>query len=421
MGKKSFYAVAKGRQTGIFRSWAECEASVKGYPSDFKGFATYEEAAAFLEQKGVSLNPPDDWAKGGRVYSSPSLASPAAVSGAVAGTKRPWADLAKDCPNQGQPPPNPSSFGLVGCDLSAGVDRVFEGLSRHNRITGVLPYGASDPAAAQAHMLWFDGGSRGNGQAGAVAGSGTVLYRGATRVWQGGQYLGCTTNNVAEYTGLLHGLEVAKKLGVAQLEVRGDSKLVLLQVKGEWRCEKPHLQALCARAKELVQGFRACSLVHVPRAENAEADALANRAMDARQGFETYERLGAGAGAGACGNAAAAPPEVVDLTADSDGTPPSGSKRCKAETGAAQERAGCVAPTAAAAGEKAAADGGLGDSWEAQRDALDAGQRRALDAVLGGLNVFLTGGPGTGKSHTLRTIIKAIKATRYTVSKACCI
>jgi len=165
---------------------------------------------------------------------------------------------------------------LVGCDLSAGVDRVFEGLSRHNRITGVLPYGASDPAAAQAHMLWFDGGSRGNGQAGAVAGSGTVLYRGATRVWQGGQYLGCTTNNVAEYTGLLHGLEVAKKLGVAQLEVRGDSKLVLLQVKGEWRCEKPHLQALCARAKELVQGFRACSLVHVPRAENAEADALAN-------------------------------------------------------------------------------------------------------------------------------------------------
>jgi len=52
--EKSFYAVAKGRQTGIFWSWAECEASVKGYPSDFKGFATYEEAAAFLEQKGGS-------------------------------------------------------------------------------------------------------------------------------------------------------------------------------------------------------------------------------------------------------------------------------------------------------------------------------------------------------------------------------
>ena len=50
--ENSFYAVAKGRQTGIFWSWAECEASVKGYPSDFKGFATYEEAAAFLEQKG---------------------------------------------------------------------------------------------------------------------------------------------------------------------------------------------------------------------------------------------------------------------------------------------------------------------------------------------------------------------------------
>ena len=407
MVKKSFYAVARGRQTGIFRSWAECEASIKGYPSDFKGFATYEEAAAFLQQKGVSVS-----------------ASPAAVGGEEEGRKRPRADLKKDCPNQGQPPPNPASSGVVGCDLSAGVDRVFEGLSRHNRITGVMTYGAGDPAAAQAHVLWFDGGSRGNGQAGAVAGSGTVLYRGATRVWQGGQYLGCTTNNVAEYTGLLHGLEVAKKLGVGQLEVRGDSKLVLSQVKGEWRCEKPHLQALCARAKELVQGFRACSLVHVPRAENAEADAIANRAMDARQGFEMCERLGAVAGAGAGGKAAEAPTDVVDLTAESDETPPSGSKRCKVETGAAQKRAGRVAPAAAAAAAaagavtKGAAEVDLGDSWEAQRDALDAGQRRALDAVLGGLNVFLTGGPGTGKSHTLRTIIKAIRATRYTVSKA---
>ena len=50
--ENSFYAVAKGRQTGIFRSWAACEASVKGYPSDFRSFATYEEAAAFLEGKG---------------------------------------------------------------------------------------------------------------------------------------------------------------------------------------------------------------------------------------------------------------------------------------------------------------------------------------------------------------------------------
>lgn len=121
--------------------------------------------------------------------------------------------------------------------------------------------------------------------------------------------------------------------------------------------------------------------------------------------------------------AAEAPPDVVDLTAESVGTPPSDSKRCKVETGAAQKRAGRVAPAAAAAAAaravtKAAADVDLGDSWEAQREALDAGQRRALDAVLCGLNVFLTGGPGTGKSHTLRTIIKAIKATRYTVSKA---
>lgn len=68
--------------------------------------------------------------------------------------------------------------------------------------------------------------------------------------------------------------------------MRGDSKLVLSQVKSEWKCEKPHLKPLCTRCQELVRTFRECSLLHVLRAQNAEADALANRAMDSKTNFE---------------------------------------------------------------------------------------------------------------------------------------
>ena len=113
-----------------------------------------------------------------------------------------------------------------------------------------------------------------------------MLYNGASKVWEGGRYLGCATNNVAEYAGLIHGLEVAKSLRVTHLEVRGDSQLVLSQVKGEWRCEKPHLKELCVRAKTLAASFRVCTFIHVLRAQNAEADALANRAMDSQADFE---------------------------------------------------------------------------------------------------------------------------------------
>jgi ribonuclease HI len=114
-----------------------------------------------------------------------------------------------------------------------------------------------------------------------------VLYNVASKVCEGRRYLGCATNDVAEYTGLIHGLEVAKSLRVTHLEVRGDSQLVLSQVKGEWRCEKPHLKELCVRAQTLAASFRVCTFIHVLRARNlTQADALASRAMDSHADFE---------------------------------------------------------------------------------------------------------------------------------------
>ena len=124
-----------------------------------------------------------------------------------------------------------------------------------------------------------DGGSRGNpGPAGfgalvRDAATGTVLAERADA-------LGVATNNVAEYAGLIAGLEAAAGLGAREVEVRMDSKLVIEQVSGRWKVKQEHLRPLAGRATELLGSFASVRLRWVPRAENAAADAPANAAMD---------------------------------------------------------------------------------------------------------------------------------------------
>lgn len=124
-----------------------------------------------------------------------------------------------------------------------------------------------------------DGGSRGNpGPAGygAVvrdAGTGEVLAERKAA-------LGHTTNNVAEYSGLIAGLAAARDLGATQVDVRMDSKLVVEQMAGRWRIKHVPLQTLAAQAKELVAGFGTVTFEWVPRELNKAADRLANEAMD---------------------------------------------------------------------------------------------------------------------------------------------
>jgi probable phosphoglycerate mutase len=125
-----------------------------------------------------------------------------------------------------------------------------------------------------------DGGSRGNpgpGGYGAVVldpESGEVLAE------RSGS-LGATTNNIAEYSGLIAGLEAAAELGARRVEVRMDSKLVVEQVSGRWQTRNPGLRPLRTKAAALIEGFEAVRLQWVPRSRNTRADALANAAMDA--------------------------------------------------------------------------------------------------------------------------------------------
>ncbi len=126
---------------------------------------------------------------------------------------------------------------------------------------------------------WIDGGSRGNP---GPAGCGIVIELSDGRRETHTLFLGTTTNNVAEYAALLALLERAAALGVPRLEAHSDSELLVKQLKGEYRVKAPHLQPLWLRAAELRRGFTRFAISHVPRAANAEADRLANRAMDER-------------------------------------------------------------------------------------------------------------------------------------------
>jgi ribonuclease HI len=96
-------------------------------------------------------------------------------------------------------------------------------------------------------------------------------------------YLGRTTNNVAEYQGLLHGLRWALARGAARVEVFSDSELLVRQISGRYRVKSGGLQPLHREARGLLARFESARVTHVPRERNREADALANRAVDEKR------------------------------------------------------------------------------------------------------------------------------------------
>ena len=123
-----------------------------------------------------------------------------------------------------------------------------------------------------------DGAARGNpGPAGAGAvvtdPDGTVLVEIA-------EGLGETTNNVAEYTAAIRGLEAAKALGADEVLLRSDSQLMINQMTGRYRVKTPHLQPLHRQVRDLVRAFSRVEFEHVPRERNAHADRLANKGVD---------------------------------------------------------------------------------------------------------------------------------------------
>ncbi|MBF6213093.1 bifunctional RNase H/acid phosphatase [Nocardia puris] len=124
-----------------------------------------------------------------------------------------------------------------------------------------------------------DGGSRGNP---GPAGYGAVVFDAdhATVLAERRESIGVATNNVAEYRGLIAGLEAAAELGARIVSVRMDSKLVVEQMSGRWKVKHAAMIPLADRARRLVTGFDRVTFAWIPRAQNSHADRLANEAMD---------------------------------------------------------------------------------------------------------------------------------------------
>ena len=93
-------------------------------------------------------------------------------------------------------------------------------------------------------------------------------------------FLGVQTNNVAEYTGVVRALDLARDLGAGEVHLLLDSKLIVEQLAGRWRVKDPKLIPLWASARATLHEFSRWTATHVPRAQNSIADALANEAID---------------------------------------------------------------------------------------------------------------------------------------------
>lgn len=159
------------------------------------------------------------------------------------------------------------------------------GILDQEKIAGSITGGVSDKGAAETSVgqviVYSDGGSRGN--PGPSAAGYVILDSNQQVIEQGGEYLGITTNNQAEYHGVRLGLEKAYALGYKRIDFRVDSMLVVNQMTGVYRIKNRELWPIHERIRSLTAKFERVTFNHVRREFNQLADGMVNRTLDAHQ------------------------------------------------------------------------------------------------------------------------------------------
>ena len=127
------------------------------------------------------------------------------------------------------------------------------------------------------YKLQFDGCSKNNP---GLAGAGAVIYKNGIEIWADHLFVGTNnTNNYAEYSGLIFGLEKAIELNIKTLHIEGDSLLVINQMIGKYKCNSQNLIEIHKKTKELIPNFNDIMFVHIFRNKNVRADELSNNAV----------------------------------------------------------------------------------------------------------------------------------------------
>lgn len=127
-------------------------------------------------------------------------------------------------------------------------------------------------------LLYTDGGSRGNP---GPSGIGVIILDSKRKkIKESSKYIGETTNNVAEYSALVCGLEEAASLGADEIVVYMDSELLAKQLNGEYRVKDENIKALFEKALGILKNFSSFEIKHIAREKNKEADKLVNKAIN---------------------------------------------------------------------------------------------------------------------------------------------
>ncbi len=129
-------------------------------------------------------------------------------------------------------------------------------------------------------ILFFDGACRGNPGPMAI---GVVLMENGKKLGELSKYLGIGTNNIAEWNALIEGLKLAIAHECRELEVRGDSQLVIKQISGQYRVKSDNLIPLFNEAKKLCCNFKEIDFKWIKREDNAHTDTLSNNALDMKK------------------------------------------------------------------------------------------------------------------------------------------
>ncbi|KAF8011474.1 hypothetical protein BT93_J1935 [Corymbia citriodora subsp. variegata] len=292
--KNAFYVVRKGDVIGVYKSLSDCQAQLGSSIYDppvsvFKGYCLPKGAEEFLMSHGLknasyTVNAAD--LKNnifGHLVHCPDQ-QPASFRGST---------VKKEYPLQ-----NPQR--LVKSGLNAvGSPTISPSPLRSASLCFVQTAGSStiSPSSVRKNfnlenlscIIEFDGASKGNpGQAGAGAVLRTEDGSVFCRLREG---VGIATNNVAEYRAIILGLRYALQKGFNHVQVRGDSKLVCMQIQGLWKTKKQNMADLCKVAKELTDQFSSFEIHHIVREFNSEADAQANLAIYLSAGLVEVDHI----------------------------------------------------------------------------------------------------------------------------------